>query len=76
MKAEPPLHLASKTGYTPMLDLLLTKGAHVHSQDNTGRVALHYAVLSTRNDAALQLLSKGAAVDARDKKGWTPLYLA
>jgi len=79
-----PLHLASKIGYIPMIDLLITKGARVHSQDKNGRVALHYTILGsskniflgTKSEATLMLLSKGSVVDARDKKGWTPLYLA
>lgn len=83
-EGQTPLHLASKVGYAPMIDLLVTKGARVHSQDKNGRVALHYTVLGSRNnvfvgiksEAALLLLSKGSVVDARDKKGWTPLYLA
>ena len=79
-----PLHLAAANGHAPMIDLLITQGADVQSQDKNGRVALHHTVLGSRSnvfvgiksEAALLLLSKGAVVDARDNKGWTPLYLA
>jgi ankyrin repeat protein len=59
-----------------MIDLLIVQGAYVHSQDKNGRIALHHAVLNSRSEAALMLFSKASVVDARDKNGWTPLYLA
>jgi ankyrin repeat protein len=79
-----PLHLAAENGHAPMIDLLVNQGAQVHSQDKNDRTALHYTVLGskkdvffgTKSEAALMLISKGAVVDARDKKNWTPLYLA
>jgi len=79
-----PLHVAAESGHAPMIDLLVSKGARVHSQDKNGRVALHHTILGSTNDiflgskseATLMLISKGSVVDARDKKGWTPLYLA
>jgi cytohesin len=79
-----PLHVAAESGHAPMIDLLVTQGAQVHSKDKNGRVALHYTVLGSTNDiflgskseATLMLLSRGSKVDARDKKNWTPLYLA
>ena len=59
-----------------MIELLITKGASVRSQDKDGRGVLHYAVLGAGHEAALLLISKGAVVDARDRRKWTPLYLA
>jgi ankyrin repeat protein len=52
-------------------------GAGVNAADMDGRTPLHHASISWRGDEMAKLLiAYGAAVDARDKYGITPLYWA
>lgn len=43
---------------------------------NSGRTALHWAVLNKNFDCARQLVSAGASLDVQDKQGKTPLHTA
>jgi ankyrin repeat protein len=60
----PPLHLAltSPRG-AGLLDLLLARGADVHARDSRGRTALHVAIEECHEDAARQLIERGAELD-------------
>ena len=82
------LAAAAKSGCVPAIEALLAKGANpnvaevaLSAMGNNGlsiadRTPLFYAAEENRVEAAKALLSKGAKVDARDKKGLTPLMVA
>eukprot|EP01105_Mastigella_eilhardi_P013876 TRINITY_DN3162_c0_g1_i4.p2 TRINITY_DN3162_c0_g1~~TRINITY_DN3162_c0_g1_i4.p2 ORF type:complete len:207 (-),score=72.33 TRINITY_DN3162_c0_g1_i4:59-679(-) len=48
----------------------------VRLADEDERSGLHWAAAKGRHDVAAALLSRGAAADAADDSGWTPLMLA
>ncbi|KYN02579.1 Ankyrin repeat domain-containing protein 27 [Cyphomyrmex costatus] len=75
---ETALHVASATGRTKMVQLLLDAGANVNVVTKSeGRTPLHLACLHDRVDAAKLLLNCATCdVDAKDRKGDTPLHLA
>lgn len=52
---------------------LVNCGFEVNATDNKGNTPLHYA--KNRIDAAF-LLSQGALLEAKNHKGWTPLFYA
>jgi len=54
----------------PSVPIVSHAGAHLHHSFSCGRA------LALQKDALLALLQAGAAVDARDKDGWTPLHLS
>lgn len=58
------------------LQALLDSGLSPNTPDRHGRAALHLAALLGQADLARLLLARGAAVDARDRRGSTPLMLA
>jgi hypothetical protein len=73
-----PLLLVSQTDplredRSPMLRLLLAHGADVHGVGPYATVALHFTKYPQEADV---LLKAGAAVDARDRDGDTPLMFA
>ncbi len=55
---------------------VLTLGADVNAADALGETALHAAVLLGFNEMVEFLLDKGAALNARSRKGETPLKYA
>ena len=63
----------SREDRSPMLRLLLAHGADVHGVGVYGLVALHLTKYPQEADV---LLKAGAAVDARDRDGDTPLMFA
>ncbi|XP_024883475.1 ankyrin repeat domain-containing protein 27-like isoform X1 [Temnothorax curvispinosus] len=75
---ETALHVASATGRTRMVQLLLDAGANVNVTTRPeGRTPLHLACLNDRVDAAKLLLNCATCdVDAKDHNGDTPLHLA
>jgi hypothetical protein len=57
--------------------LLDIGGGAVNDVDNQGETALHGAIYRAGSIAVARLLiEKGAKLDARNKKGWTPLTVA
>jgi ankyrin repeat protein len=58
------------------LQIFLDRGLDVNAADNNGRTALHGAALQGYNDVIKFLAAKGAAFDAKDNKGFTPLDVA
>ena len=88
----PPLTFAGVCSNNELATLLIKFGARVDSTDEcSGRTALHYAVHhddvyhlrrtevakgNTNTSSAEKLLSAGANVNAVDKNGVSPLYLA
>lgn len=56
--------------------VLLKRKANVSARDASGRTPLHYAAEKGNTQAVHDLLEFGAAVDAQDDKGETPLFSA
>ena len=59
-----------------MARLLLKRGSDVNSTSSAGNTALHVAVMRSRFDCVMVLLTHGAHADARGEHGNTPLHLA
>lgn len=80
----PPLHMAALQGTPSIIQLLLLHGAHPDSEDSTGATTtLHLSIgaadpawTPSRAHTVDLLLQNGAAVNARDSNGDTPLMLA
>lgn len=75
---ETALHVASATGRTRMVQLLLDAGANVDAITRSQlRTPLHLACLNERVDAAKLLLNCATCdVNAKDRNGETPLHMA
>jgi len=58
------------------IGLLLAAGADVNGSDTQGRTAAHGAALWGLTDVIRFLHQKGAALDVKDKRGFTPLDTA
>jgi ankyrin repeat protein len=73
-----PLQLAAYFGAPAAAALLVERGADVDAvADNPQRIApLHAAVAGRRPEVVRLLLAAGAAPDARQQSGWTPLLAA
>jgi len=70
----PLLHFASRNGHEPVALLLLDAGADITARDlETGRTALHAAIIEKREIIARLFLTRGAHVDAPDARNRTPL---
>jgi ankyrin repeat protein len=54
------------------LDLILANGADINARNDEGVTLLH---IITDPDAIVLLVGKGADLEARDKRGWTPLIM-
>jgi hypothetical protein len=70
-----PLHTRARS-WRGRIDGLLELGADVNDGGASIGTPLHAAADSKRVENAKQLLARGAAVDARNKEGLTPLELA
>lgn len=71
------VHWAAWEGASECLGFLLQQDpALAQYTDNFGRTPLHLAAARGRINSARQLLSQGAAVDARDRGRATPLHWA
>lgn len=85
LKAEPDLNLKDETGKTPlhlaverqdqpMVELLLAQPQlDADTGDARGKTALHEAVLRQNPDLLRLLAENGAALEAADQQGFTPL---
>ncbi|WP_286169183.1 ankyrin repeat domain-containing protein [Rhizobium sp. NFACC06-2] len=67
-----PVHLLDMYADEEVLDLLLANGADINTVNDEGVTILH---IVTDPDAVLLLVGRGANVEARDKRGWTPLIM-
>ena len=71
------LHVATMTGLTAMVALLLRHGVDINEKDLVdGSTALHESVRRGYLDIARLLLQHGAAVNKKNDAGMTPLLLA
>jgi ankyrin repeat protein len=72
-----PLHLASVSRSARAVAALVKAGANIHARSVFGATPLHLAICPTFTDGLLEtvrvLVSAGAATDAADQKGKTPL---
>jgi len=61
----------------PVIKLLVSKGADIQAQDSYPEsTKLHWACIEGDKDVVEFLISKGAEVDRKNKRGQTPLWLA
>jgi ankyrin repeat protein len=56
--------------------MLLALGAPVNDVDKNGETALHGPAWRGSNEAVMLLVSAGAKLDVRNKRGWLPLTIA
>jgi ankyrin repeat protein len=74
---EMPLHNIALFGDYKVLKLLVESGSGVNAlEGNHWFTPLHYAAQSSKVENVEVLLKMGANINARDKKGRTPLQLA
>jgi len=86
-----PLHYSAHWANTGIMKLLLARGVPVNVRTTrpkeamwggvwdrfpAGVTALHIAATCMTTDPARELIERGADVNARDSKGWTPLLSA
>jgi hypothetical protein len=68
------LHYAiSSRGRKEIVELLISKGANLHSKDVFGVTPLHLAALSGQTEIAEILIEKGANINERNNEGESPL---
>ena len=73
-RAKTPLHHAANGGHVEVIELLLEqRGIEVDARDKWEWTPLHYAARTGRGHAAARLMDAGADVNARNRKGHTPL---
>jgi uncharacterized protein len=72
-----PIHGASRTNQIEVIKLLLDNKADINLPTTTGKeTPLHYAARFNNPDVVKLLIEKGAAKDAKDASGNTPLDAA
>ncbi|KAH7117653.1 ankyrin repeat-containing domain protein [Dendryphion nanum] len=59
-----------------ILSILLEFGAEINSQNDDGRIAMHFAIYTGFESLLRMLLQHGADPNIQDKKGRTPLHVA
>ena len=69
-----PIHDVAWKGDLAGVQRELNKGADVNARDEVyGGTPLHWAALRGRNEVAEFLIAEGADVNAKTRKGFTPL---
>jgi ankyrin repeat protein len=72
-----PLHTAARFGREDLAELLIARGADVHTPDEPrGQTALHLAAQYGHASVATVLVARGADVNAATRFGRTPLHEA
>lgn len=71
-----PTHIAALKGYVEIMEVLLSKGADIESNDKENRTPMHYAAEGGSKQMVEFLLAKGAKSNSEDKKHKTPKDLA
>jgi ankyrin repeat protein len=71
-----PLHAAAAGGGTPLVELLLKRGANPNSTQEGGWTALHAAAQSGNRPMAEALVANGANINQRADNNQTPLDMA
>lgn len=61
---------------TEVVKLIVERGADVNAVNKMGETPLHGAAFRGVNAIAEFLVDKGAKLDAKDMRGWTPLFVA
>lgn len=74
LRGETPLMLAAIKGDQELAEKLIGMGASVTA--DYGWTALHYAASTGQTEMTRFLIKKGADVNARTRRGVTPLYMA
>lgn len=72
MPNKPAIISSVEEGSYELLELLISKGANLNAQDQTGSTALHYAYYLVYPDFCLLLEDYGADTDIRDNEGLKP----
>ena len=70
------LHWASRGGHSTMAQLLIERGADVHTLDKKSWTPLRYALDKRHEEVARVLLEHGAKTGAQGMDGWVPLCWA
>jgi ankyrin repeat protein len=70
------LHRAVVTGNTPVINLLLSKGADINAGDENQDTPLHFAVRYDQEHAKEMLIDQGAVLTMRNAEKKTPLELS
>jgi ankyrin repeat protein len=74
---ETPLMIAARTGHPDTVAALLGHGALVNAVEYTEmQNALMWAIDGQHNEVARLLITEGADIEARSKRGYTPLLFA
>jgi len=80
LRGRTPLHTVGswepKQSAEHIVAFLIDKGANIGAKTRDGQTRLHEAAARGDCGVAGVLIANGAAVDARDKLGWTPLRIA
>uniref|UniRef100_A0A6B2L2Z3 Uncharacterized protein n=1 Tax=Arcella intermedia TaxID=1963864 RepID=A0A6B2L2Z3_9EUKA len=71
-----PLHVATENGFSEIIELLLTRNAHVEAKDENGCSPLHIACQNGNKPNFDLLISFKANIEAQTKNLETPLHLA
>jgi len=71
-----PLHWATNSGHTDIMENLISNGADIHAQDSDGDTPLHWAAYSGQKSATETLLNSGADIHRTNKNGDTPIHYA
>jgi len=64
-----PLHIAAQNGHLELVNLLISKGGDVNSQNGKGNTALHMALSYDYVDVARALINAGASLDLENGTG-------
>lgn len=70
------LHWACDRGHSDIVNLLISSGVDLNSQDNDGQTPLHYASSCGHENVVKLLLNSGAKADIFDSDGLSPADVA